>query len=402
MRNFLNVYGTGVLLAATGVGAGDLITSGLAGINFKTTLLWACVFGAALKYFLNEGLARYQMATNETIITGWITRISPLIKWPFLIYLILWSYFVGGALINACAVATSNIFQLTDQYQHSKIIYGILHSVAGLLIVRYCNFAVIEKIMSAFIFTMFCSVIVTAAMIFNIDQFSLTHVFVPIINSKNLTYSIAVLGGVGGTLTVLSYSYWLIEKKRQGQEGLSTSRKDLALAYTLTALFSMAMIIIGSELPNFDGPKSMFPVYISNIFAQQWGVTGKYLFLIGFWNGVFSSLLGVWQSVPYLYADFIRIQDGQHEEALTSTKSYQRYLYFLALVPISSLWFKFEKIQLAYAVIGALFMPLLALSLIVLTNKAVMKKMKSTLFHNLIYLFIFICFLYFGFFKLTK
>ena len=140
MRKFLNVYGTGILLAATGVGAGDLITSGLAGINHKTSLLWACLFGAILKYFLNEGIARYQMATNETLLTAWINKIHPVLKWPFFVYLIIWSYFVGGALINACGAAATNIYQISDNYQTSKIIYGVTHSIIGLCLVRFLIF----------------------------------------------------------------------------------------------------------------------------------------------------------------------------------------------------------------------------------------------------------------------
>ena len=200
-------------MAATGVGAGDLIISRLAGIHFGTSLLWACFFGTALKYFLNEGLARYQMATDETLLTGWMTRISSFIKWPFLIYLIFLDLFVGGALINACAIAATNIFQITENYAYSRIIYGLIHSFLGFLIVTKLNFSKIEQLMSAFIFCMFISVIATALLIFDFNTFSFSHLLIPRLSSTNLAYSIAVVGGVGGTLTVMSYSYWLQEKK---------------------------------------------------------------------------------------------------------------------------------------------------------------------------------------------
>ena len=126
-------------------------------------------------------------------------------------------------------------------------------------------------------------------------NFSLAHLFIPEITKTNLAYSVAVVGGVGGTLTILSYSYWLLEKNRNGVSGLIFSRKDLKLSYFLTALFSMAMIVIGSSIPSFEGTKSSFPIYIGNMFENQWGKIGRYIFLFGFWNGVFSSLLGVWQ-----------------------------------------------------------------------------------------------------------
>ena len=164
----------------------------------------------------------------------------------------------------------------------------------------------------------------------------------------------------------------------------------------------MAMIIIGSTLPEFEGAKSKFPLYVSDIFFTHWGVFGRYLFLVGFWCGVFSSLLGVWQSVPYLFADFYYQLKNHHQKNLRNTKAYHFYLIFLAILPLTSLWFKFEQIQLLYAVIGALFMPLLAISLLLLTNKNVMGEMKSKLFQNVTYIVITIAFLYFGFFQIDE
>ena len=62
---------------------------------------------------------------------------------------------------------------------------------------------------------MFISVIATALLIFDFNTFSFSHLLIPRLSSTNLAYSIAVVGGVGGTLTVMSYSYWLQEKKKR-------------------------------------------------------------------------------------------------------------------------------------------------------------------------------------------
>ena len=41
----------------------------------------------------------------------------------------------------------------------------------------------------------------------------------------------------------------------------------------------------------------------------------------------------------------------------------------IALVPLALLWVSVERIQVAYAVMGALFMPLLALTLLIMNNR---------------------------------
>ena len=51
------ILGPGLLVAATGVGAGDLATGAFTGSQLGVVVLWAAVVGAGLKYALTEGLA---------------------------------------------------------------------------------------------------------------------------------------------------------------------------------------------------------------------------------------------------------------------------------------------------------------------------------------------------------
>ena len=63
-----------------------------------------------------------------------------------------------------------------------------------------------------------------------------------------LPWTIALMGGVGGTLTVLCYGYWIREEGRTGASALRTCRIDLGVGYAATALFGTAMAIIGSTI----------------------------------------------------------------------------------------------------------------------------------------------------------
>ena len=71
----LAMLGPGILVAATGVGAGDLATGALAGSNVGVAILWAVVAGAVFKFVLNEGLARWQLATGSTLLEGTIEAV---------------------------------------------------------------------------------------------------------------------------------------------------------------------------------------------------------------------------------------------------------------------------------------------------------------------------------------
>ena len=65
------IIGPGLVVAATGVGAADLVATLIAGQKFGYTLLWCVVVGCVMKIVLVEGAGRYSLATGRTIFEGW-------------------------------------------------------------------------------------------------------------------------------------------------------------------------------------------------------------------------------------------------------------------------------------------------------------------------------------------
>lgn len=354
----------GLLVAATGVGAGDLISGAMAG-HYLGLFLWIPLAGALLKYVLTEGIARFQFASGKPLVHGWIEDLGLWVKVPFFLYLLLWSYMVGGALINACGSSFNALFPLAS----GKFVYGTFFSLLGMALVLPGNFDLFEKIMTVLVGVMFITVISTSFLFLE----SPLDFFKGLVSWPSFSFTdswfLAVLGGVGGTLTILGYGYWIAESGRQGQEGLRISKIDLAVSYTLTAFFSMAMMVLGHQLPEVSKVGTTFVEQVSALFSLKLGTWGGFIFKVGFFCGVFSSLLGVWQSVPYLFSDLYHIHLKREVKDIKKSRPYRLYLVLLAIIPLSSLWIKFHSIQLLYAVIGAFFIPLCTLSLLILNNK---------------------------------
>lgn len=360
-----------MLMAATGVGAGDLLTGGLAGSRHGVTLLWAAWVGALVKWFLNEGLARWQMATGTTLLEGWVTRLGRWIRWAFVIYLVPWAFFTGGALANACGIAATGMLPLGSDLQISKISWAILHSIAGVVLVLRGGFRAFERLMLVCTGLMFIGVVFTAPLLSPDLGEVLRGLFVPTIPEGGTAYAIGVMGGVGGTVTLLSYGYWVREKGRTGQVGAAECRIDLAAGYLMTALFGISIIIIGSRTALVEGPSAALE--LADQLALVLGPAGRWLFLAGFWGAVFSSLLGVWQSVPYMFADFTALARKRDTPVvvveLSQTRAYRAFLLFIATVPLVMLWASLERVQLLYSVFAAFFMPLLALTLLIMNTR---------------------------------
>ncbi len=362
----------GLIVAATGVGAGDLITASLAGSEIGLAILWAALAGAVLKWVLNEGIARWQMATSTTLLEGWASHFGGLIHWIFFAYFLVWSYAVAGALINACGVAGAGLLPIGDPGT-SRTVWGIIHSLIGLALVWAGGFRTFQYIMSVLVAIMVGAVLLTVIMISPDWPAVAEGLFIPTIPRGGTGWMLAVLGGVGGTVTLLCYSYWIREKGRSGREGIRKSRFDLSIAYALTAFFGIAMVIIGSRV-RVEGRGDTVALVLADQLARALGPTGRWVFLLGFWGAVFSSLLGVWQGVPYMFADLVHLRRMGANTRIAAidlgrTREYRGYLLALAVIPMSLLWFKVQEVQLVYGIVGALFMPFVALTLLVLNNR---------------------------------
>src|SRR5215471_3071972 len=88
-RSRLSSIGPAILLTATSIGAGDILTGSLAGSHAGLAVLWAVPAGVALKWTLTEGIARWQMATGTTLLEGWVRKLGAWFQWVFLAYLML-------------------------------------------------------------------------------------------------------------------------------------------------------------------------------------------------------------------------------------------------------------------------------------------------------------------------
>ncbi|MGD8311317.1 MAG: Nramp family divalent metal transporter [Gammaproteobacteria bacterium] len=359
--------GPGLVIAATGLGAGDLIAASVAGATHGTAILWAAVLGAALKFAMNEGLARWQLATGTTLLEGWVQKLPGIVSLYFFIYLLLWTFVVAGALIAGTGLAAHAIYP-----RLSVELWGVIHSLGALALVLIGRYALLETIMKCFIALMFLVVLVCAALVAP-DVAAILRGLIPRIPHGSVVFILSVIGGVGGSVTLLCYGYWIRERGWNGPAELRRVRRDLGLAYGLTGLFGIAIMIIAAGLQPrvVTGPD--MALGIARQLESVVGPFGKWCFLIGFWSAVFSSMLGVWQGVPYLFDDFVRQysrRPGKTAIVDSRDRNYRGYLLYIAIPPMLLLLAgKPVWLVIVYAVAGAFFMPLLAALLMYMNSR---------------------------------
>lgn len=395
MKSYLKIIGPGLLIAATGVGAGDLAGGAFAGSKLGMAVIWAVLLGALFKYVLTEGLARFQLATGKTLLEGLFEQYGKPVEILFFIYLIIWSFAVGSALISATGVAAHALYPVFESAENGKIFWGIIHSLIAMVLVWLGTYNSFEKLMNILVGLMFAAVIATAILI----KPNLTEVLSGLIPSvpkyvnpdgdeQGVIWTLALMGGVGGTLTILSYGYWIKEKGRKGTAFLKECRIDLATAYIVTALFGVAMIIISSQIDLEKESSAKLIILLTEKLNLTIGNFGSSIFMIGAYAAVFTSLLGVWQSVPYMFADFWQmVVNKESGEIDLKGKPYRTYLVLIAVVPLVGLFYKFVAVQKAYAFFGSFVIPLIAAALLFLNSN---KKIVGEEYRNKIYTTIFL------------
>lgn len=375
LGHLLTTIGPGLMLAATGVGAGDLAGGAFAGMKLGVAVLWAVVLGAAFKFVITEGLTRWQLATGTTLLEGAVERLGRPVQWGFLLYLLVWSFGVGSSLISACGVATHALVPVFQDPVVGKVVFGVIHSLAGLLLVWFGTYRFLERLLGAMVGTMVVIVVVTGFMIGGDFGEVIKGLLVPRVPSVpgGTAWTLALMGGVGGTLTVLCYGYWIRENGRTRAEDLVACRWDLGLSYAVMALFGIAMVMIADGM-ELSGKGATLVVDLADRLGERVGTGGRWLFLGGAWAAVFSSLVGVWQAIPYLFADFWglitrRKEDGESVAIDTRGSVYRGYLLVLSIVPLLGLTYDFQLVQKLNSVFGALVMPLLAITLLLLNGR---------------------------------
>ncbi len=373
MRARFSAIGPGIAIAATGVGAGDLLAAMIAGAEVGPVLLWAIAWGALLKFVLNEGIARWQLGTGEAFLEGWFARTPRWAQLYFMTYLGLWGIIVAAGLMSACGVAAQ---ALTAWGRPAP--WAIAHSLLCLALVLRGSYASFETIMRWLVGIMFVTLVGSLVLLRPESSALVTGLVVPRMPSGSAAALLSLMGGVGGSVTLLSYGYWIREKGWRGKESLAKVQLDLATGYLLTGIFGMAVLSLASiALADHRG---VFPAGSAGLVvcadaigaaaARDLGPSAgpvlRFLFLVGVWGAVATSTLGVWQGVPYLFSDawgaFRRKPAGRVDPR---GRRYRLGLLYLALPPMLLLIAERPVWMIrTYTLTSALFMPLLASSLL--------------------------------------
>lgn len=377
------LIGPGIVAAATGVGAGDLVATLVAGSMFGYALLWAAVAGTLLKISLAEAVGRWALASGRTIFDGWSSLgpgwLGGRLNWAsvyFGVYVVIWGFVYGATAMTASALPLAALLDGTAMALELKT-WAMICGVVGLVLVWFNRYPVFEKLMTGLVAVMFVTV-VGLAVIVAPDLPAMARGLVPTLPAGSAFYTLGLIGGVGGTITLAAYGYWLGEKGWRGPAWMRVMKLDNRVGYAVTGVFVIAMLIVGAELLHASnialssGDRGLLD--LDEVLRERFGDVVGIMFLVGFFAASFSSLIGVWHGVSLMFADFwthVRGRAGDEAARGEGSPAFRGYLLWLTFPPMALLFMDRPfGLIVAYGVLGSLFMPFLALTLIWLLNSS--------------------------------
>lgn len=397
----LKFIGPGLIVAATGVGAGDFIMATIAGSTFGWALMWAVIGGAVIKLILSEGIGRWYLATGKTFLQGW----HSLGWWAttyFGIYVVIFGLVYGAAVPAVSALVLTAMFPGTPFW-----LWAVLSGVAGFVLVWFGRYAFLEKAMTVLIGVMFITV-VGSALVIMVNLGSVEYSLMPSVPEGSVVRILGIIGGVGGTITLTCYSYWIHAKGWKGKKWIPMMRFDITSAYIITGIFAVAILVIAAELlfgsgVTIEGNDGLLG--LADAYGDRFGSVARWALLVGIWAAVFTSILGPWHGISYLFADFVRIlrqakrkETVTHEVISEKDTSFRIYLAWMTFPPMLLLFVGEPlAVVLAYGVLGAIFMPILSLGLLYLLNsKRVEPHYRNGKVNNTLLVLIVLLFVYLG------
>ena len=350
--------GPGLIVSASIVGSGELIaTTSLGGeVGFK--LLWFIILGCLVKVFIQIELGRYAITHGKTTLEAINSVPGPkvLVSWMVWVWIVMFiaTFFQLAGIVGGIA----GVFRVAGSDWSNTVWAGIITGTCAILLVigRYRMVETMSTLMVA-LFTFFT--------IFAVFGLSNTPYAITMENVKSgLTFAMpdsfstafVVFGLIGvGASELIYYPYWCLEKGYASFVGPYDGTyewRERAIGWMrilkYDAWFSMAIytsatiafyllgaaVIHGKEL--VVGNDNLIPT-LSLLYEESLGQIGLWVFLIGAFVVLFSTVFIATASNGRLFVDILRL----FKIVDVSTEKKRMLVIRIACVLLPALYFLF-------------------------------------------------------------
>jgi manganese transport protein len=384
--NVARQLGPGLIITAVIVGSGELIVTPKLGASVGFQLLWFIVLGCLLKVFVQIELGRHAVAHGQTTLAALDGLPGPRLRVSWVLWL--WLLMYGSLVFQVAGMVggVASIFSVAGlplPVPATAVLVGL--SCALLLVIGRYRFveAVSTLLVAAFTITTMVAVIalqttpyaVTSAQLLDGFRFRLPPSF-------NVAFAAFGIIGVGAS-ELIYYPYWCLEKgyaRRVGPNDGSPAwgvrargwlrilRIDATLSFALYTSATLAFYVLGAAILHGKGlaveDANMIET-LSHMYRETFGPWSLWVFLVGAFSVLYSTVFGATASNARLFADALEVFGLRRYEDAEARTRMVRLGSILLPVAFTSVFLVFgNPVTLVFvgAVGQGLMLPFLALA----------------------------------------
>ncbi len=323
-KGSVRFFGPGLIVSASVVGAGELITATALGAEAGFVLLWLVVFSTLVKIAVQVEMARYSIVTGQGGMEGY-AKVPPRfgrVSWVFVMWALMAisKLIQTGGLIGGMAAALSILLPVGSEPlgTTSLTFWAVVVTVAAIVSLYSNRYGLIEKV-AVFLTMLFVVVTVVIALGLPFTEFAYSGGDLASGLSLGLPVgaigiAVAMFGLTGvGSEEITAYTYWCLEKgygrwsgpndgseayRRRARGWIAVMQKDAMAAWVIYTVATMSFYVMGAAVLN---PQGLVPqgndmiLVLSETYSGVLGEPGRIVFLIGALAALGST---IWAAIP--------------------------------------------------------------------------------------------------------
>jgi len=393
ISRLIKLLGPGIIAVLSWLGAGDLITSSVAGANYGYAMMWVLAVSLLLRYLIVNIIARFQLCNNQgmTILQGY-AQLHPVFAWFMLAYALLMGHLMNAYMIKGAGEALAMLL---------RIDYPLLCSMAVVLavwmLVGRNIYAMIEGVMKVLLAVMTLAFLALALMSgpdvagivkgtigFSIPADEGVH--------GALLVAVSVIGAVAGSVANFVHPYVMRQKGWVGPQHKRIQRNDLLFAVFVGIVINLAIWIVGAEILRPNGIEVKTLGDLGKALEMFFGPIGWYIFFIGVFATLFASISGKTTAFPMLITDaFQHVRPERRErygKEFHKDPMHKWFMLFILVTPL--IWSipgmpDFVTLTIGVSALNIIGLPVISLGLLIMSNQKSLlsKEYRNNLFENI-------------------
>ena len=377
LRRLAKLLGPGIIAVLSWLGAGDLITSSVAGANYGYAMMWVLAVSLLLRFLIVNIIARFQLCNNRgmSILEGY-AQLHPVFAWFMLGYALIMGHLTNAYMLKGAGEALATLLHLDQPLLCSAAVV-----IAVWLLVGRNFYALIEGVMKVLLAVMTLAFITLAVMSgpdlggilrgtigFSIPPDEGVH--------GALLVAVSVIGAVAGSIANFVHPYVMKEKGWTGPEHKRIQRNDLLFAVVVGIVINLAIWVVGVEILRPNGLQVNTLSDLGAAMELFFGAGGWLIFFTGVFATLFASVVGKTTAFPMLITDALQHIRPERRKRYGKTfhkdPAHKWFLLFILVTPL--VWSlpgmpDFVTLTIGVNALNIVGLPVISLGLLIMSNQ---------------------------------